>query len=438
MPPERPAPAVPRPRPGLLDRRIVAWWAYDWASSAPPAIIISFVFATYFVEGVASGTEVGSALWGNMIALSGVTIALASVLLGPVADEGAGAKRWLVIFSGLAILAGFALWWVVPDPGMVALGLVLAFLVNVGLEVAMVFYNAMLPRLAPPDRLGRVSGWGWGIGYLGALVCLALALALVLSEPPPFGLDDAQAEPVRLTAVLASAWFLVFMLPLVFLYREPPPSIGTLTAMRQGLASVRETLRLVRRHRAMTRFLIAHTLYRDGVNTLFFFGGIYAAGTFAMTTEEVLAFGIAIYVSAGIGAFAFAWADDRFGARPVVLVAIAGMIVLAVPLIVVEGKLWFFVFGVPLGLFFGPVQASSRSLMARLVPPGLEGRAFGLFGLSGKAISPFGPLIVGWVTLLADSQRVGMATILIFLVAGGLLLATLREPSPGSRSVGPP
>ncbi len=417
------------PDAGRQRRRLLSWWAYDWASSAPPAVIISFVFATYFVEAVAGDTETGSALWGNMIAASGVTIALVSVLLGPVADSGTGAKRWVVLWSAVAIAAGFALWFVVPAPEAIVLGLVLAFLVNVGLEVSLVFYNAMLPRLAPPDRLGRVSGWGWGIGYVGALVCLALTLALVLVEPAPFGLDEAAAEPVRLTAVLASAWFLVFALPLVFLYDEPPATVTTWDAVRRGVASVAETVRLVRRDGRLTRFLIAHTLYRDGVNTMFFFGGIYAAGTFGLSTEAILAFGIAIYITAGIGAFAFAWLDDRIGARTTVLIALAGTLACAVPLILVEGTLWFYVFGVPLGLFFGPVQASSRSLMARLSPPGLEGRAFGLFGLSGKAISPLGPLIVGWVTLLADSQRAGMASILVFLVLGGLLLWTVREPS---------
>ena len=426
---------APDADPRRARRRLLAWWAYDWASSAPPAIIISFVFATYFVEAVAGDTETGSALWGNMMAASGVTIALASVLLGPVADTGAGAKRWLLAWSGLAIAAGLAMWVVEPTPQAVLLALVLAFLVNVGLEVALVFYNAMLPRLAPPDRIGRVSGWGWGIGYLGALVCLGLALALVLTEPPPFGLDDAAAEPVRLTAVLASAWFLVFSLPLVFFYDEPGATTRTWDAVRRGVASVAETVRLVRGDARITRFLIAHTLYRDGVNTMFFFGGIYAAGTFGLSTEAILAFGIAIYVTAGIGAFAFAWVDDRIGARTTVLIALAGMIACAVPLILVDGTLWFYVFGVPLGLFFGPVQASSRSMMARLAPAGLEGRTFGLFGLSGKAISPFGPLIVGWVTLLADSQRIGMASILVFLVLGGALLCTVRDPA-GARPAG--
>ena len=414
--------------------RVSAWFAYDWASSAPPAIIVSFVFATYFTESVAQDTTTGTALWGNMMSASGITIAVLAVLLGPVADAGAGRKIWLGAFSGLAIAAGSLMWFVQADPSWVLAALALAFLVNVGLEVSMVFYNAMLPDLGPPHLLGRLSGWGWGIGYIGAILCLILALALVMAEPSPFALDADADEAVRMTSVLASAWFLVFALPLFIVMREPPRTVGIGKAIATGLRSLAVTVRMLKDHGNTARFLIAHMIYRDGINTLFFFGGVYAAGTFGMDQTQILTFGVLIYISAGIGAFGFAWLDDRIGGRKTVLMGLAGLLAFGIPLLMVQSQTAFMILGIGIGVFFGPVQSASRSLMARLTPPGHEGQMFGLFGLSGKAISPLGPLLVGWVTLISDSQRVGMATVMVFFVVGGLVLWTVREPV-GAREV---
>ena len=417
--------------PGASRRRwrlIAAWCAYDWGSSAPPAIILGFVFASYFTQAVAPNQTVGTTMWGNMLAASGVAIAVLSLLLGPVADMGAGRKAWLGLFTAVAVVPGCLLWLVAPSPDMVWIALVLCLLVNVGLEVSMVFYNAMLPSIAPPHMVGRVSGWGWGIGYIGAILCLVLALVLVRADPPPFGLSAESLEPVRATSPLAALWMLVFALPLFLLVPEHRAGVGLGSAILHGLRQVRTTLSLLRGHRNAARFLFAHILYRDGVNTMFAFGGVYAAGTFGMSTEDILVFGVSLYVTAGIGAFAFAWLDDLIGGRRTVLLSLAGLIAFGVPMLLVPDARSFFAVGLGFAVFFGPVQAASRSLMARLTPPGLEGQMFGLFALSGKVISPLGPLLVAWVTLAADSQRVGMSVVLLFLLLGGTILWGVREP----------
>ena len=416
----------PRARPGL----IAAWCAYDWGSSAPPAIIISFVFASYFTQEVAANETLGTALWGNMLSLSGIAIAVTSLLIGPAADAGAGCRFLLALFTGISAIAGCLLWGITPSAEMVVPALALCFLVNLGLEVAMVFYNVMLPTIAPPRMIGRVSGWGWGIGYIGAIVCLALALLLVWADPPPLGLDAAALEPVRATSPLASLWMLVFALPLLIVAPRTERSVALGTAMARGVQQSLRSVRLLRNHRQTARFLLAHILYRDGINTLFAFGGVYAAGTFGMTTEEILMFGVALYVVAGVGAFGFAWVDDRIGSKRTILVSLAGMIAFGLPLLLVATSTGFFVFGLALSIFFGPAQSASRSLMSRLTPEGHRGQMFGLFALSGRIISPLGPLLVGWITLAADSQRVGMATILVFFVVGGAILLGVREPSP--------
>jgi UMF1 family MFS transporter len=308
--------------------------------------------------------------------------------------------------------------------------LVFVTLSSIAFEFGMVFYNAMLPDLAGPDRVGRISGWGWGLGYAGGLVCLVIALfGFVQTETPLFGISTEDAVHVRAVVLLAAAWYALFSLPL-FLFTPDRPSTGRSAsrAVREGLATLRATIRDIRHYDAILRFLIARMLYADGLVTLFAVGGIYAAGTFGMDFGEVIQFGIALNVTAGLGALAFAWADDRVGAKPVIVISLIALIGLGAGALVVESKTAFWVIGMALGAFVGPAQSASRSMMARMAPESLRTEMFGLYALSGRATSFMGPIAFGFATAFFDSQRAGMATILVFLVAGLLLLIPVREP----------
>ena len=421
---------------GSADRRgLIAWCFYDWANSPFPTVVVTFVFAAYFTTTLAETPEAGTGLWGQAMALSGLAVALLAPILGALADQGGRRKPWIGGFTALAVLCAAGLWWVEPDPGFALLALVLVGLGNAAFELGQVFYNAMLPEVAGARRLGRISGWAWGLGYAGGLVCLALSLVLfVQPEAPIFGLDKDAAEQVRATGPFVALWFAVFALPL-FLYTRDGPGSGVPggipagQALRQGLASLLATLRGLPRHGQIGRFLLARMIYTDGLNTLFAFGGIYAAGTFGMSFEEILKFGILLNVAAGLGAVGFAWMDDRLGAKPTIMVSLVGLTVAGVAILVVETPVWFVVFGCGIGLFIGPAQAASRSLMARLAPPEVRGELFGLYALSGKATAFVGPALVGWVTVWADSQRAGMATIPIFFLVGLILLWPLKDPS---------
>ncbi len=410
-------------------RALFAWCLYDWANSGFPTVISTFVFSAYFTKAVAATEVEGTAYWGWAASASGLAIALASPVLGAVADRTGRRKPWIVVFSVLCIAATAVLWFTRPDPAYVALGLVAFTVANFAFETGGVFYNAMLPDLAPPSMIGRISGWGWGLGYMGGLTCLAIALfGLVQPEQPPFGLDKADAEHVRATALLVAGWFAVFILPFLVLTPDRPRAPGDFAAaVRDGLATLWGTLRRIRSHANILRYLVAHMVYTDGLNTLFAFGGIYAAGTFGMSFEELILFGIALNVTAGAGAAAFAWIDDAIGPRRTILIALAGLTILGFVLLIVEAKLWFWVFALPLGLFMGPAQSASRSLMARLAPAHLRAEMFGLYALSGKATAFVGPALLGWATLAFDSQRAGMATVLVFFLAGAVLLLPVRE-----------
>lgn len=410
-------------------RALFAWCLYDWANSGFPTVITTYVFAAYFAKTVAANEVEGTSLWAYAMSVAGLAVAFGSPALGAIADQAGRRKPWIGAFTLLCIAASLALWWVVPDAGRVVFALVAVGVGYFAFEMAIVFYNAMLPALAPPRLLGRISGWGWGLGYVGGLLCLALSLALVMPEVPPFGLDKAAAEPVRATAVLVALWFAIFSLPFFFLVPDTPATgVPPMAAVRRGLATLVTTIRHLRHHRQIAIYLLAHMIYTDGLNTLFAIGGIYVAVTFAMDFDEILLFGIAMNVAAAAGAFAFGWVDDRIGPKRTILIALVSILAIGTGLILALTKTQLWMLAVPLGLFFGPAQSASRSLMARLAPPKMAGEFFGLFALSGKATAFLGPAVFGFVTDLTQSQRLGMTTILVFIAFGAITLLPVRDP----------
>lgn len=411
-------------------RAIFSWCLYDWANSAYPTVVTTFVFGAYFTGAVAETPESGTEVWGYAMGVAGLAVALFSPVLGAIADRGGSRKPWLAVLTLAAVVTTAMLWYTRPDSADIMWALVFVMLSSIAFEFGMVFYNAMLPDLAGSDRVGRVSGWGWALGYAGGLTCLMIALfGFVKTETPLFGIPTVDAAHVRAVMLLAAAWFALFSLPL-FLFTPDRPSTGVSAsrAVREGLATLRATIRDIRNYAVILRFLIARMFYADGLVTLFAVGGIYAAGTFGMSFGEVIQFGIALNVTAGLGALAFAWADDRIGAKPVIVISLIALIGLGAGALVVESKTAFWIIGMALGAFVGPAQSASRSMMARLAPEELRTEMFGLYALSGRATAFLGPVAFGFATGYFGSQRAGMATILVFLAVGLLLLISVREP----------
>ena len=410
-------------------RGIISWCLFDWANSPTPTIVITFIFAPYFARAIAGNEAEGLALWSWGIAVSAFVIAILAPVTGAIADAGGRRKPWVTGFSLIMVVATAALWFCAPDARWIIPALVLVAVVNIAFETSIVFYNAMLPDLVDPSRFGRLSGWAWGLGYAGGIACLLLVLGLfVLADPLPFGLERGEAEHIRFVAVVTALWFIVFSWPF-FLFTPDRPASGRspAEAVRSGIRQLVDTLREFRQHRTIIRFLIARLLYVDGLNTLFALGGVYAATTFAMDEESVLLFAILLNITACAGAAFFGWIDDRIGARRTLLVSLGALIVLSVVVLITESTLWFWILGGLLGIFIGPVQSASRSLMARLAPSHMTGEMFGLFALSGKITSFAGPLLVGVIAYATSSQRLGMAVIVVLLAAGWLVLCTLEE-----------
>lgn len=417
---------------GASPRAQFAWCFFDWANSAFPTVIATFVFAAYFTKGIAPDEITGTSLWGYAMSGSAFAIAIAGPLLGAVADHAGRRKPWIALFTSLCVAATALLWFAQPDASFVLYALLLVVLANFAFEMGMVFYNAMLPDLVPQHRLGRLSGWAWGLGYVGGLACLVVGLMLfVQPDPPLFGLDRETAEPVRMTTLLVAVWFGLFSLPF-FLWTPDTPASGLtlVKSVRLGLSTLASTLREIRKYKQIARFLLARMIYTDGLNTLFAFGGIYAAGTFGMTFQEIMIFAIGLNVTAGLGAASFAWIDDWLGSKRTILISVAALTVLGGAMLAIDSKTLFWAYGLGLGIFVGPTQAASRSMMARMAPEALRTEMFGLYAFSGKATAFLGPALLGVVTAAFGSQRAGMATILVFFIVGGLLMLWVREAKP--------
>jgi len=408
---------------------IAGWCLYDWANSAFPTVIITFVFAAYFTKGVAVDEVTGTALWGQAIGWAALFVALTGPVIGAIADHTGRRKPWLLFATLACSVPSAFLWTIIPDENMVLRALILVGAANIAFELGMVFYNAMLADLVPPSRIGRVSGWGWGTGYAGGLICLVLVLVLfVQAETPMFDLDKDAAEHLRVVGPFVAVWIIVFALPLfLFTKDRPATGMGYAEAVRRGLSELFRTIKNVRQHATVFKFLIARMIYTDGLNTLFAFGGIYAAGTFGMSFADLIKFGIGLNVTAGLGAFVFAWLDDRWGSKKVILVSLAALTILSLGMLVVTDIVYFWAIGLSLGIFIGPAQSASRSMMAHLAPAEMRTEMFGLYALSGKATAFLGPMLVGGLTLAADSQRIGMSAILVFFVVGGVLLLMVPE-----------
>jgi UMF1 family MFS transporter len=407
---------------------IIAWCLYDWASSSFSVIVVTFIFATYFTTKVAENEIIGTFQWANATSIAGIIIAISSPVFGAIADYSGYHKRWLGLFTGMSIAGAGLLWFVYPDVSSVPIALFCLIVGTIGLEIAMVFYNAMLSQLAPRDYLGRISGWGWGSGYLGGIVALTFAL-IVFVKSNYFHLDVQSAAQIRITGPFVSIWYFIFSIPIFLLMPNIMTHVLPLKqAVRSGLQDLLLTLKQISHNKNIFLYLIAHMVYADGLNTLFIFGGIYAAGTYGLSFEEVLLFGITMNITAGMGAIFLGWVDDWFGSKKTVIISLIGLVFLGLPLLFLHDKYWFWGIALLLCLFVGPVQSASRSLMVRLIDK--EGvvatEMFGLYALSGKITAFVGPWLLGMVTLHFGSQRAGMATVLMFFAIGAALLARVE------------
>ena len=439
----------------------VSWAFFDWANQPFFTLVTTFIFAPYFTAVVVGDATEGQALWGYAQAAAGAAIAILSPILGSIADASGPRKPWIFVFQAFCVIACWSLWYALPGAPDGIVGILVAVVVaTVAAEFSIVFNNAMLPSLTSEDRIGRLSGYAWALGYAGGLVTLFFVLlAFSLPETPMFGLDKASHEHDRIVGPLSAIWITVFVVPL-FLFTPDAPATGrsAAQAVREGLGRIAGTLRHLRDYKMIGLFMLARMFYYDGLTAVFAFGGIYAQGVFGWDTTGLGIFGIVLVVFAMAGAAAGGWLDDRLGSKPTILVGVVGALIATLGIVSVsaaEGagtyhvlfvlsvdgpvagsallstpaEQVFLFFGILLGVFGGPMQAASRTLLARLAPADMIGEFYGLYALSGKATAFLAPLTVAVVTSVTASQRAGISTIVVFFVVGALLLLPVARPS---------
>jgi UMF1 family MFS transporter len=442
---------------------VISWIFFDWAAQPYFTLITTFVFAPYFASFVAPDPASGQALWGFATAAAGLMIALMSPVLGAIADASGRRKPWIAGFGALLVIGSSLMWFGKPGDPAVIPALWLSYAIaSVGVEFATVFNNAMMPTLVPPEKIGRLSGTGWATGYVGGILSLVLVLGFLAANPqtgrtlfgfmPLFGLDPVTHAGDRITGPLTGIWFILFVLPMFLLTPDYPAKLPVRQALREGLSELKQTLGELPKQKSLATFLLANMIYTDGLVSLFAFGGIYAAGTFGWHTIQIGTFGIAAAVAGVFGAWFGGRLDDRLGPKRVIAGSMLVLLLALAAILLVEkdsilfvkvappvpgGPLFagaaeraYLVLGCLIGAAGGPLQAASRSLLIRLAPKDRIAQCFGLFALTGKVTSFIGPLLIGVVTAVTASQKAGMALLVVFFVAGLVLLARVREQRP--------
>ena len=447
------APVVAASKPAL-----VGWVLFDWAAQPFYTLVLTFLFAPYFANVVVGNAAQGQEIWGYAAAVAGILVGILSPLLGAVADGGQRRKPWVALFALILVAAMAGLWLAKPGSTGATLWLVvLCFvLATVAAECSSVFVNAIMPTLVPPDRIGRLSGFGWGVGYAGGLVSLILVAGFIVADPatgktmlgyePWLKLDIASREGDRLVGPFSALWFLVFVIPF-FLF--VPDVVRPRAAAVSPFTALWATLKELPQHRDMLFFLIARAIYADGLSAIFTFGGIYGATVFDWETGDRGLFGIVLVLTGVIGAIIGGFLDDKLGSKRVILGALVLLLVGAVGILSVTrssvlfsldvapktagggifastGERVFLAFAMLVGLVAAPVQAASRTLLTHLAPPDRMTQFFGLFAFSGKVTAFMAPFTIALVTRASGSQRVGISVIAAFLIAGFLLLLPVR------------
>jgi UMF1 family MFS transporter len=432
------------------DRQRVAWAAYEWAQQPYWALIATFIFTPYFAAGFVGDAARGQSLLGYAGAISGLAVAILSPMVGASVDARRKPRAWLIGLAFPFVIASAALWWAAPGE-VSRVPLILACLVVAGVaaELSVTVMNALLPVVAKPGQVGRLSGTAWALAYVGALISLFIVLfCFSLPKVPMLGLSKALHEPDRIVGPMVALWFMLFAWPLMLIAPQPPAAGGA-----KPLAELWETIRSLPSRPHMLKFLIGRMLLGDGISSFIAFGGVLAAGLFGWTTTQLGLYAILLSVAAGIGTFIGGRIDQRIGSKSTVLIA-TGVILFGAAGVGLVGKdtifflipvapaqaggalfsstpeRMFLFFSLFVGLTFGPAQSSLRAWMAELAPAGETGRWFGLYALSGKATAFMAPLVIAVGTRLAGDQRIAVVVSAAFMALGALVLATAPRRAP--------
>lgn len=438
-------------------KRIWGWFFFDWASQPYNTLLLTFIFGPYVKEILGDGSR-AQAAWGLGIGLAGIVIAVLAPLLGALADTAGNRLRWIWLFSAFYVIGSGGLWLTHPDSFSLALTLSFFAIGLIGMEFATIFTNSMLPDLGPREEIGRLSGNGWAFGYVGGLLALVLMLTFfsesattgktMIGIKPLFGLDPQAREGTRFVGPLTAIWFVLFMIPFFAYVRDPKPARPARGAVGAALIGLGRTLRSLPQSPSLLAYLGSSMFYRDALNGMYTFGGIYAAGVLNWSVINTGIFGILAIITGAIFAWIGGRADSAFGPKPVILTSIVTLTLVAGGIIFVSREtvfgiavnensrlpdIVFFSLGALIGAAGGALQSASRTMMVRQADPARMTEAFGLYALAGKATSFIAPLSIGAMTWMTGSQQLGVTPIVILFLAGLGLLIWVRSDGDHTR-----
>lgn len=445
-----------------MDRkRIWGWYFFDWASQPYNTLLLTFIFGPYFAEvarahytslGMAPGLAAAEAqaMWGYGQTVAGVLIALLAPVLGAIADGSGRRMVWIWVFSACYVIGAFGLWFLMPAAPDLMLAMMFFGIGLIGMEFATIFTNSLMPSLAPPEEMGKVSGSGFAFGYAGGIVSLVIMLLLfaesgvtgktLIGLDPMLGLDAAAREGTRAVGPFTAIWYAVFMVPF-FLWVHEPKATGTGHSLPQALAELVRLLKSLPSRKSLFAYLTSSMLYRDSLNALYGFGGVYASGVLGWSVTQIGVFGIIGALSAAVASWVGGKLDARLGPKPVivvscwVLIAVCAVIVgmsrdqiFGLPFAAGSGTpdLIMYGCGVLIGAAGGTVQAASRTMMVFHTTPERATEAFGLYALSGKATAFIAPLSIAIASDISGSQRIGVAPLIALFLLGLVLLAWVK------------
>ncbi|MGE4612641.1 MAG: MFS transporter [Paracoccaceae bacterium] len=429
------------------------WMLFDWAGQPFHTLVITFIFAPYFATTLFADEAVGQTRWAFLIGAAGILVAVTAPFLGSIADKTGPRKPWVFGFGALFVVGSIGLWWAAP--GMENLFWIYAAFIAafVGAEYMIIFTNSMLPDLVPREDVGRLSGYGWALGYVGGVLILFFVLAMISTAPgsaktligiePIFGLDIAKGEPARASGPISAIWFIIFAIPFFLFTPDKHKSTKIKNAVEDGVGGVRESWQKIKKLPQIWMFFLSSMLYRDGLVVLYTFGAIYAKGILGWTSFELGIFGISAAIAGALGAWAGGWVDSRKGPMPVVQFSITALLIVSIAVLTITKEtvllipvevgsslpnIAFFICGGVIGAAGGAMQAASRTLVIVFVDDKISmTEAFGIYAMAGKATAFVGPILVGIVTAITSSQRAGISPVVALFVVGMVLLIMAKK-----------
>jgi UMF1 family MFS transporter len=396
-------------------KKVFIWTLFDFANTSFSIVVVTFLYAVYFKKVVAEGKAIGDLYWSIGTSLAMIITAIISPVLGAIADYSAGKKRFLLFFTLLCIAATASLFFV--GEGSVILGITLFVLANIGFEAGLVFYDSFLPEITEPKNFGRVSGYGFAMGYLGSLATLAIIFTFI------------QAEMIRESFPVAALFFLIFAIPLfIYLKDNRKRKSESVSYFKIGISRVWNTISHLKHYKNLATFLLAYFCYIEGVNTIIFFSGNYASTTLGFTDTELLIFFLTVQTTAIVGSVVLGILADSIGQKKTIIITLIMWLITVLIAYSVHDKNNFYFVGLIAGAAMGSSQSTSRSLMSKLTPPDKKTEFFGFYSFFGKSSAIIGPLVFGFVSFLSGDQRLAIFSIGLFFLVGLLILLKVNDP----------